>query len=143
MATRNSEANRTGIKAKKLSEEVFADKMLRNIRKSPALMTHEQMYEYEKGVQTDSGIARRGALAVLTQPGAKLIDGIYQDRETAVAMAAMYELISVYHKDLEGLTKLVDVALARLIVALANRTDMNEILAEGRRSIVTQEGSHA
>lgn len=74
-------------------------------------------------------VNRRAAMAYLATPFKKTADAIRTDRETALALAAVYFAIQGSLKSYKSLVGFMCAAEARLMVALAQREDMQEILA--------------
>jgi hypothetical protein len=72
---------------------------------------------------------RRMALAMLTETGVKTLESV-RDRKFAMAYADMLRTLGDYDKRLGQLKELMSTARARLLVALATREDMDEILVQ-------------
>ena len=112
-----------------------ADEIFQSYRRRKAVMTKKHMYEFEAAVRqsntTDNfGQARRTALAILTVPCKKLFRDIEKERDTAVACADAERIISSYADRLRELSGLVEEAHRRLMIGLAGRTDMTEIVEQ-------------
>ncbi len=133
-------SNKTRTSTRKISkrekDERFAMKMLRTVRKAPALMTHDQMENLERTIQADDGVARRMGLAVAAMPGGELIGKVEADRNAAVTFATIDECVTEYLHKLKGLTAVLEVAQTRLLIALATREDMADVIAEAKKSTV-------
>jgi hypothetical protein len=121
MAKRNS---------KRVSDQ-FADRMLKQVRAAPALLKLEEIEEAERNFQSWS-VARRSVLATLSKSGNELIDAIEKDRAIAVVFACLLDSIGDYLLYLQSIEKMVGAAQGRLLVALANRVDMDGVLAEAQ-----------
>jgi hypothetical protein len=100
-------------------------------REAPAVLTQDKMFSLEKAIEADrEGVCRRPALTVLTKPGKHLLDEIGNDAELAAAESA--QILQALGPYTERLQSLLDMRLkseAWLMVALATREDMNELLA--------------
>ncbi len=120
----------TRKKAEQNSEQ-FADEVTAKVKAAPAWFTHEQMAKAEREFQAN-GVTRRIALAVLTKSGQELIDAVSADRDFAVAMADWSAGGDGYLAGLEAERKTVEHAQARVLIALAHREDMDEVLSEAR-----------
>lgn len=112
-----------------LDEGEFAELITRRLREAPPALTQQQLDDIEKDAQA-AGVTRRAVLASLTQPGAKLIDAVVDDHDTARAFADLHARIREYLDQMTLLTDLVQSARMRLMVALAQRDDMQELLDE-------------
>lgn len=101
------------------------------IRAMPAALTKEEMRKMEESFQKDlHGVARRAALAVLTNSCAYLFEQIESDRAAATAIMDALFAIDEYLEHLRGVTETVAAASERLTVGLSLRDDMQEILEE-------------
>lgn len=122
MASKNSKQN----------SEQFGEEMTAKVKAAPAWFTHEQMMKAEREFQAN-GVTRRLALSLLTKSGQELIDAVSTDRGLAVAMAEWSAQNTQYLAGLEAERKAVGHAQARVMVALAHRLDLDEVLSEARR----------
>lgn len=105
-------------------------KILRQMRRAPAVFTHDEVHSLESKISADAdGPARRIALAVLTQPGVKLLDAV-ADRSYAVAIADSSQRLGEYLGRLHQLTDVLESAQMRMVVALATREDMQSVIEE-------------
>jgi hypothetical protein len=126
-------ATRSLSKAAHRRVDVDGAKVLRQMRAAPALFTQEEMYKLEASIAEDrDGMPRRVALALLARPGGDFLDSIAADREAAVALAEVSKSLGGYVKRLRELTKLMEAAQGRMVIALANREDMDSVLKEAR-----------
>lgn len=108
-------------------------KMVRDLRKSPALVSVEQMEELESAITADGpGVTRRCAVSLLTRRGEELPNKVADDREFAVGCASLHHCLDGYVGSVKNLLELLKLVQARLIVALATREDLSELLVEGR-----------
>ena len=87
----------------------------------------------------EHGLTRRMALHSLCRAGADLIDGIEKDQEIALAMAELSSNLTDYINRLKSLTEIMESAQARLLVSLAQRADMTEILGAAEGAGETQQ----
>lgn len=113
----------------KLDEETLAELMLQRITEDPAVFTDEQIDAIEKRAQAD-GITRRAMLAFLSKPGKWALETIAQDREAAVAFADLQAQILDYLDRDKSMREFFAAANVRILIALAQREDMDEIIAE-------------
>lgn len=122
-----------------MDPEEFAEKMVEEIAAQPATLTHSQVDAIEQRAQAD-GVIRRCVLAMLTKPGKHTLESALNDREAAVAYAGLQADIRDYlehrHDELKELFEAVD---ARILIALAQREDMEEILKEVNREDLSDE----
>jgi hypothetical protein len=105
------------------------DAIFAQVLTAEPLFSKAEMWAIEKNFVA-SGLARRGGLATLSLSGAKLISEIETDRESALAFANLSKYIANYLEISSDINKLLETAQSRLIVALANRMDCEEIFAE-------------
>jgi hypothetical protein len=132
----------SGDEINALDADTFSDVIFERVRTSPATLSEAEMRELEEAVRADHfGYARRGALGVLTQTGAEIINAVAEDRPTAVAFADLLNRITAYRNALTDLLDLLRQAEARLLVALANRDDMQEVMAEAGNGARKEPGS--
>lgn len=104
------------------------------LRALPAAITEVQAREMEATFREDRhGLARRAALAVLSQPCEHLFTQIESDRATAVAMAASRGWITDYLAYLAALAETMKAAELRLTTALCVRDDMGAVIAEAEQ----------
>ena len=85
----------------------------------------------------DGGRVRRAALAYLARPWPEMTKGMEEDRETAVAFAAVAYCLDEHIEKYKHLTELLTAARARITVALCSRRDMNAVIAAAKRSVET------
>ena len=119
----------TATKANRRSE-TFEEKIVRKLSKRPALVTLEVMDEIEAWWKATLA-ARRCAFATLTKPWPEMRDAIVNDTEAAEALAAVYTCFD--SEKFENLAKLAGAAQAGMMVALAYREDMDELMAKAAR----------
>lgn len=69
----------------------------------------------------------------LEKPGADLMKEVASNRNFAVAVADLYQSVNSYQDWLKGfLQNILGPASARAMIALAQRSDMEEVMAEAR-----------
>ena len=125
------QSNRTTARARITADE--GEKALRRMRKAPPVFTQEEMYKLEAKIKEDGdGVTRRIALAVLAEPGAKFLEDIAGKRDYAVAIANTSECLVGYVGRLRQLTELMEATQLRMVIALANRTDMDSVIREAK-----------
>lgn len=125
--------SKQSVSRRRKVSDAAVDRMWRKFARSPAQLTGEQVERIERAVQTD-GVARRIALAALSFSGAELIEkfGREADRDSAAANAAGVAWIEGYMERLKSLLGLMETASLRGKLAMMEREDYNELLAEGR-----------
>jgi hypothetical protein len=121
MAKRNS---------KRVSEQ-FADRMLKRVRAAPALLNLEEVEKAEHNFR-GWGVTRRTTFALLSKSGSELIDIIENDLAAAVLFAQHLDSLGNYLEYLKSIVKMAEAVQGRLIVALANRVDMDGVFAEAK-----------
>jgi len=118
------------IEADKMDEDQFADRLYEQVEASPALINMEQVDTIEKIIRTD--MFRRAALLFATSSGAEICDKILNDRDFALAAADVFQGLDGAETRYRQLADLLAAIHARLLVALAGREDMQEILDEAK-----------
>lgn len=120
-------------KKKSTLSKKAADKLWSDFESLPPVLTSNQVDELETAAQSRAkgdGVARRVALATLSQPGAHLIKSFEKDRDAAVAFAAAARGIAGYREYLKGLDEALQAAEVRIRTALCVRDDMQDVIAE-------------
>ncbi|MGH8227763.1 MAG: hypothetical protein ACREU3_07670 [Steroidobacteraceae bacterium] len=108
--------------------------VLGRLRRAKPVMSKEQMERIEAGImQGQDGVSRRIALAVLTAPGARLLNQIKRDRDTAMATAWAECCIEEAIPRVEYVLGWMKEAQARLLFTLAVRADMTELMEQARK----------
>jgi hypothetical protein len=74
-----------------------------------------------------NGDTRRAAVALLTKPGANLLDEVRNDRDFAVAVAQVFERLPVCIAQLEGLLEILRCSQMWMMIALCQREDMDQV----------------
>lgn len=110
-----------------LSPGEFAELIIQRAKEAPPTITKAQLYDIEKGVQATDA-TRRAAIAVLTMPGSELMQIVVSGQETALAFAQLAEWIDCFLEKQQRVKDLVKSAQAKLLVALAQREDMHNLL---------------
>lgn len=121
MATANSSRSR------KQDDQHFAEKMLAQMMAMPAPISDRDSKIIEARLQ-DEGAVRRTALALLTKPGKSILAHVTKDRKCAEAVAAVFVRmhdVTEFHQNLTNTLKQADVWL---MLALAQRPDMQTLL---------------
>lgn len=80
-------------------------------------------------MSTHDGPMRRMALAMLTETGVRILESV-RDPRFAMAYADMLRSLGDYDEQLGQLKELMSTARARLLIALATREDLDEILVQ-------------
>jgi hypothetical protein len=76
---------------------------------------------------------RRIALAYLARPWREIAENIRNDRDTAVTLAVAYEGIKEVAENYAIIAAMMKAAEVRLMISLAAREDMTEILTEAKK----------
>lgn len=127
----------TSSRAGQAREEAQALRMFKQFAKSPAMLTEDMFTEIERGLSTGAdGVTRRCGLAMMIKSGRELVDLAQGKRESAVLLAMGAECAKHSAERLRELAGIMDSAHARLLLALASREDMEEVLAEGKAEVV-------
>lgn len=130
--------------AKKPKSPIDLDALYHKVRNMPAAIDPRQMEGIEANFQRDPfGVARRTALAVLTQPCDEMFAKIDADRSFAEAMAAAHESIKDYTETLEELLEAMQGARLRIAVGLCNREDMDDVFAAARQDELLDQEARA
>ena len=114
-------------RSRKKDDPNFAEKMLAQIMAMPAPLSDRDEVTIETRLKHD-GVVRRMALAVLTKPGKFTLTHAAKDRKFAEALAAIFVRlpgVTEFHQDL---TKTLQQAHVWLMLALAQRADMEKLL---------------
>ena len=114
----------------KMDDEQFGELMLERLRAAPALLDESQVYAIERTIRGD--VTRRAAFAIASVAGADLIEKISADREFAVAVGDIFNSLDELKARHQQLGELFETIHARLVIAVAVREDMTEILAASR-----------
>jgi hypothetical protein len=72
--------------------------------------------------------------AIISIPGKDLIERVRADRKYAVMMADVADELHRYHESTSQLMGFLINAEARLMVAMGYRRDMDDVIAEARKS---------
>jgi len=113
---------------KKASTRDLAN-MYRRFRTQPPQMTKEQMAAIDEDCRGPAqGVDRRIMLASLTRTGAELIAAAIEDDESGETVAQMIVRIQSYERRLRQLADWAQTAHIRLMMALAGREDMQQLL---------------
>lgn len=118
------------LEADSMDDDVFAERVLEQVRAAGPLLEKQQMYTIEKNIQADR--MRRVALATATQSSSDLIQKIEVDREFAVLCGGIFDGMGELIERYKQLIDLFETVQARLAVALATREDMVGVIEEGK-----------
>lgn len=126
MATRKT---RTTRKSKTTPEE----RLYRRLKASPAQLTSEQVDMFDAAFASDEHrVARRIVLQMLTKSGRELVAMAQESRGHAVAIAQAIEAAREIEKHMLAFSRLAQAMSVRLGIALCDRDDMDEVIAEAR-----------
>ena len=112
-----------------MDKDAMADRLIEQVKASPAILSEEQMYNLEDCIQKDQ--SRRIAFAVAKFSGKELCEKIVEDRNFAVAAAGVFSDLEAVEGRYQELVDLFSTLHARLLVALCLREDVNAVLEEG------------
>lgn len=113
-----------------LNPDEFAMQILERMRAEPATFTPDQVQIIEKRAQAD-GITRRAMLALLAMPGKQVLETALEDRDAALGLAELQAHIRDYLDNRhDSLRELLQAADVRIMLALAQREDADQIIAE-------------
>ena len=124
----------------KLSDDKFADKVLRDIKRSKPLLTKAEMDAIESTWNSMRN-GRRCQLAMFTRSGKFLIDKVESDREFAVLAAQVQAHTEASISFYQGLVDLLKATALRTSVVLCYRTDMQDVLKEGKQRYLAEDAS--
>ena len=116
-----------------MDEDEFVELVLKRVKSAPPALTDAQVKSIEEQAQID-GVTRRIALAILMRPDLSLVNSIESDREAAVAFADCLARMDGYISRMKILAEMANSVKTKMMVALATRHDMREVIAEGKRS---------
>lgn len=113
-----------------IDEGEFADKLVETTKVSPALWSKNQMYEIEKLIQQDQ--MRRVTFSFGCLTGKELLEKIESDREYAVIAAGLSNKLPEIIGKYKSLVESFEIIHSRLIVGLAVREDMLDVIEAGK-----------
>lgn len=125
----------TQIEAGTFDDDIFADRLVEQLRAAPPLLEKQQMYAIEDNIRADQ--MRRVVLAVASMPGDELLQQTENDREFAVAVlqgGIFSEMDSVIER-YKGLVSLLETVQVRLVISLSMREDMESVIEEGKAAL--------
>lgn len=117
-----------------MNSDEFADEITKCVQEAPAALSCEDMDRIESIWREDMR-NRRCALAMLTKPGAELMNSVESDRELASAIAGVYVRLPSLIKFTETLHHLYKKMNGWAIVALAGREDMAELIETAEKEL--------
>jgi hypothetical protein len=113
------------------ADELFGEKMYRQIMRQPAFLKESDVDRLERTAQFRDWV-RRAMGRFLAMSGKQTIQRCRKDRDFAVALAIMSEHTGPYKDNLKQLMGFVDALDGRMLIALACREDMTEIISEAK-----------
>lgn len=118
----------------------FADRMTENVQNAPAIVEVAQVRSIEAKFLSEGKYTRQSASVILSITGAELMERTIADRSFAATAAHLQQSIVSYTKWVqEYLDNILGAAEARLMIALAQRPDMMELMKEvetGERKVI-------
>ena len=107
-----------------------ADEFFKQFEASPAVISREDFNDIERAITKGSDVTtRRVGLGMLMLSGRELVKAV-AERDSAVAVATAAECARHAAGRLRELAKMLDTAEIRMTLALCNRPDMTELIAE-------------
>lgn len=97
---------------------------------APAFLSHEQVYELEDEIRGDQ--IRRAALALSSLTGADMLKKIESDRDFAVLASGISDEMPALQEKYRGLADILKGLQGRVLIALASREDMQQVIEEGK-----------
>ncbi|HTE42635.1 MAG TPA: hypothetical protein VK629_17575 [Steroidobacteraceae bacterium] len=114
-----------------------AEKIVMSVKQAGPLFPREDMDDLERHIAADKfGFERRAGLAAVSMEGKDLLNCIADSTESAEAFADLEYRIGNYLEALRGLVLWMEEAHRRILVSLAYRPDVQQLLdkAEARRA---------
>ncbi len=127
MKTANEPTIANSTRPRKKHGPHFEEKMLARVMAMPAPLGRDEDKVIEARLQTE-GIARRCALAMLTKPGKFTLTHAAENRAFAEDLAMIFVGLKDAAEFHANLAKTLEQAEAVLMFALAQRSDMQELL---------------
>ena len=112
------------------ADDRFAQQIYRRIMRSPALL--KDVDRAERTAQLRDWV-RRATWHFMAMSGKEIISRCRKDRDFAIALALMQEHTRPYVTNLKQIIAFVEGIDARILVALACREDMSDVIAEAKR----------
>jgi len=116
-----------------MDSDLFCDRIFEQLEAAPALLSKDQIYDFEDRIQKDQ--MRRAAFAIATIGGKELCERIAKEREFAVLVGGLYSELESVAERYQQLTNIFSALHGRLMIALCSREDMKEVIAEGELSL--------
>jgi hypothetical protein len=115
-----------------------ANRLLMKMMKLPAELSMEEMDAIEQWWESER-INRRLALIFLTKPFKWIRRKTETDRKFAVNMSSVYHVLGEQLENYKNVGELLERIQVRMMFAMACRKDMDNVLEEGKKSIVRRE----
>lgn len=110
-----------------------ATHLFKKMEKAPALFaSRAQVKKFNKTVDEMQWIRRAGTI-LLEMSGKKLIERVEKERGFATTLVSWYDRVDDYVEMLDDIRALMGDVQMRFMIALHSRTDVDEILAAGRK----------
>jgi hypothetical protein len=132
MVRKSSKAARAAAGAMKLFDGLLAEKAPK--------VSADEIARIERDFSSFGGalnVNRRMALMYLSKPFAETAKSIREDRNLAVAFAALDGALEDSIAKYQNLVEILSMAQTRLKLAFCQREDMQEVVAEGHASLTT------
>lgn len=124
-------AKHTKRKAVSSAEVDQCVELFQAVLEAPASVSATVLDDIEKAFGTNHwGPTRRAALAFMSKTGREQMEIFTDSRSGAVAIATLDEGVREYSRQLRALADIMDAASARILLGLAQREDMSEVIEE-------------
>lgn len=111
--------------------EIDYEKLVERVEAEPAVFTLDQVRQGNRSLD-EIQYVRKIAAFLLSRSGRELMDDVAGKRDLAVALAEWSDQVKRFEEKTQATLEMVTAAYTRLIVALACRDDMDQVLNEAR-----------
>lgn len=110
--------------------------LLRKISKMPAQFDKDFVFTVDERLQgPDDGMTRRVALLMLTRPAKQLFSDVKSNRDLAIEIAQVFNHLPEVMDRLNGLISMLKTSEIWMMVALAQRPDVDQVFMEADRQM--------
>lgn len=110
-----------------LTPEEAAETLLEKVLNAPATLTKENVDEDEASLNAQSWIRRTG-VSLQTISGRELCENVKDDKDTAIVLAEWSNAVGEYIKKVNAIVEILEASRLRVMVALARREDVDQIM---------------
>lgn len=118
------------INEKGMDMNIFADRLFEIVEASPPILNREQIEDVEDAFQSGQR-TRRAALLFASMTGKEMVNKAINDRDFAVIMSGIADELTNLQAMYRDMADLLGSVRARVLVALASREDMQQVIEEG------------